>query len=125
MNEKGECDEPSVGLKGESDREASEREEANDVRNKERQINTCPQTCKHTVRKGIKPIKCVGWVNCAMGDMPKRRTEEGRSRNGVRRRPGEQWKKIKEYWIWDKRTKKIGAGRRRRRAGGRDWGGGE
>lgn len=81
--EKRECDEPSVGLRGESDREASEREEASDVRNKERQINTCPQTCKHTVRKGIKPIKCVGWVNCAKRDTPKRRGGEGREGEAV------------------------------------------
>lgn len=78
---KSECDDASVGLQGESNREESarereeargecKREEASDGRNKERQINTCPQTCKHTVRKGIKPIKCVGWVNCAKRDMP-------------------------------------------------------
>lgn len=73
-----------------------EREDASDVRNKERQINICPQTCKHTVRKGIKPIKCVGWVNCVKRDMPKRRSEGGRGSNGVRRRPREQWKKIKK-----------------------------
>lgn len=71
--EKRERDKPSVvGLQGESDREASEGEEASDGRNKERQINTCPQTCKHTVRKGIRLIKCASWVNGAKRDMPKR-----------------------------------------------------
>lgn len=43
----------------------------------DRQINTCPQTCKHTVRKGIRPMKCVGWANCAKRHMPKRRRRQG------------------------------------------------
>lgn len=39
----------------------------------------------------------------------------------MRRRPREQWKRIKEDWSWDRRMRKKGAGRKRRRAGGRDW----
>lgn len=61
MKRENKCDESSV------------REEENDGRNRERQINTCPQTCKHMVRKGIKLIKSVGWLNCAKRDTPERR----------------------------------------------------
>lgn len=60
-------------------------EEVNGGRNSKRQINTCPQTCKHTVRKGIKLIKCVGGLNCTKRDMPKR-LWEGREREQHRDR---------------------------------------
>jgi len=52
---KRECDEPSVGLQGESDREASESGEASDGRNKERQINTCPKPVNTQWEKGLSP----------------------------------------------------------------------
>lgn len=94
------------------------RKEASDGRNKESQINTCPQTCKHTVRKGIKPIKCVGWVNCTKRDMLKRQREGGRGSNGVRRSPRELGKRMKEDWSWDRRPTKRRAGRKQRRVRG-------
>lgn len=41
----------------------------------------------------------------------------GRGSNGVRGRPKDQWKKIKEDWSWDLRK---GAGRKGRSAGKRN-----
>lgn len=71
------------------------------------------------MRKGIKPIKCVGWLICAKRDIPKRRREGGRGSNGVKGRPrAMEW--IKEDWSWNRRTRKKAAVRKRRRAGGRD-----
>lgn len=99
-------------------KEKQVRKEASDGRNKESQINTCPQTCKHTVRKGIKPIKCVGWVNCTKRDMLKRQREGGRGSNGVRRSPRELGKRMKEDWSWDRRPTKRRAGRKQRRVRG-------
>lgn len=98
------------------------RKEASDGRNKESQINTCPQTCKHTVRKGIKPIKFVGWVNCTKRDMLKRQREGGRGSNGVRRSPRELGKRMKEDWSWDRRPTKRSAGRKQRRVRGSQGG---
>lgn len=103
-------------------KEKQVRKEASDGRNKESQINTCPQTCKHTVRKGIKPIKFVGWVNCTKRDMLKRQREGGRGSNGVRRSPRELGKRMKEDWSWDRRPTKRSAGRKQRRVRGNQGG---
>lgn len=57
------------------------------------------------VRKGIKPIKCVGWLNCAKRDIPKRQREGGRGRYGVRGRPRAMRKDKRELELGQKDTK--------------------